>query len=665
MAPVGVGGKLSCNVEAPLSPPFPASASLSLSLDVDAIMSKPSVGLLSSEDDYADAQLGTCHALEQVISAAVGSLSKAGVGLQRGLMDTAVEVSLETRLRNEDADMARAGHSLYDACSGLGVALVSLAASLSGDVLTPIQDMHRSVDADRAERRNTLKKLREQEMLCSSALTESLNRRDNARAGLQGAMRKRDKKNLQVECAVDKRKSLGGWLRGGRRGVNEADTLPSELNIQRAANVQALSIEELAVRTDEAAIARRKAEEGAKAFSETLRHVDVARKSLLRSSLSRCAGAWDETADVLRQTAQHFRDNVQGLLRAADVQPTFYRTTSSATGLPSARQRHSVGVSTDPVDGVSGGVSAAVHHGQVACSAFGVAASVGKAAEAGASLVADVDGNIDDKSDMSAALQDVLPSGAATITGDALRDNGFGSATIADPHVATVTSVEEAATPNLLNGIIAPENQRFGFYKETIQAETPHGRNGIHDMLAVATTKAAVAEKAVEDVPVMMAAEMLTTDARGAWSLADVACLAGDGGADESESESPFSAPSVPCSQSPSAFASRQVAAKRAACGACAPRNFWTDSLGACDSSLASSPLASDRLTGCLEASSLEWRPFGNPFEDGDDSHEGSVLCEVTDPGCDGSVFAKCEVSRTSMSAPLRDSMRRLVDSPR
>lgn len=268
---------------------------------------------MEEEEDLASARLLTCQLLAEVVSSTAASLMEAGSALQRGLREaSAAGTSLEARLKAEDAPTASAGQGLVEACRGLGVVVVGLASALSGGILAPLQELLRGVEADRAERQEELTRLRQSELFCSNTLTECLQKKDRARAGLQGALRERDKTQRELE-----RKRSLGWL---KRRPDEA-AASAESKLQRAASLQTAAIEELAVRTDEAMLARMRAQQGALALSETLGYIDIARKNLLRVAFGKCAMAWEEAARALQSSADEFRGSARQLDQATPECP--------------------------------------------------------------------------------------------------------------------------------------------------------------------------------------------------------------------------------------------------------------------------------------------------------------------------------------------------------
>lgn len=244
-------------------------------------------------------QVLTCSALAEMVSMTVTTLTEAGSGLQRGTTGSA----LDGQLSLEDPAMASAGRLLLGACAGLGVTMISFAATLSGQVLVPLQELHQRILAEHARKREDVVRLRQHELVCSNALTDALQRRDRARSGLQGAMREQDRKGKEHS-----EKKKGGWFAKRR-----SDEVREDSKLKRAACEQTAAIEELAERTDEAAVARLRAEESVRALNAAYERVDAERKRLLHVSLSRCAGPWEEAAAALRDTSQRFRREAERL----------------------------------------------------------------------------------------------------------------------------------------------------------------------------------------------------------------------------------------------------------------------------------------------------------------------------------------------------------------
>lgn len=255
--------------------------------------------LLPGEDDrmaLAETQLTTCQTLVQVLGSAVAILSEAGSSLQRCMAQEIDGIHIDTHMASEDALMACAGSSLLGACKGIGILLIGFAATLSSEVAAPLRELHTRLEDDSARRREELRALRQQEMNCSQALTESQQRQDKARAGLQGAIQDQER---------GKKKS-SGWLFKSKDKDGEAHQANK---LQKAANQQAAAVEELALRTDEAMLARLQAEKGAKEYRDALDAIDVARKNVIHTSLRQCAAVWEEAANSLQSWADQFRGN--------------------------------------------------------------------------------------------------------------------------------------------------------------------------------------------------------------------------------------------------------------------------------------------------------------------------------------------------------------------
>lgn len=205
--------------------------------------------------------------------------------------------------------MAETSETFLDALKSLGAVLISLASSLCREVLNPLEKFHREADADRLQQKAELDELRRKELSCSNALTECLQRRDRARAELQSALRERDRTEQKTS---EKRKGLARLT----RRPAEDSLAAAEMKLQKAATNQTASIDELAVRTEEAAVARARADGGAVALSEVLSYVVDVRTSLFATSLRRCAKTWEESASSLNKTARECRNRARQLPRA-------------------------------------------------------------------------------------------------------------------------------------------------------------------------------------------------------------------------------------------------------------------------------------------------------------------------------------------------------------
>jgi len=212
--------------------------------------------------------------------------------------------------------------------------MISFAAILSGQVLAPLQELHQRATADHTRKRDEVLRLYQHEMACSSALNDSLQRRDRARTGLQGIVWEQERKRKG-----DKKKgSLGSWLTKQLRSDGHMHTDETEeVRLQRAAAAQTAAIQELASCTDAAAMARVHAEEAASALDQVCTGIDRRRKSVLGASLSCCAETWEEVARSLHATAQCLRRDsaqLQSALQSSESEKAHGSESCTTSGAP-------------------------------------------------------------------------------------------------------------------------------------------------------------------------------------------------------------------------------------------------------------------------------------------------------------------------------------------
>ncbi|OLP90229.1 hypothetical protein AK812_SmicGene28231 [Symbiodinium microadriaticum] len=203
---------------------------------------------------------------------------------------------------------------MQDACSSLGAVLISLASAMSQSLLLPLESFHRGASADHLRKKAALDGLREQELSCSNSVTESLQKRDRARVGLQSAMREQEKAQKK---AGEKKKGLARFTRGD----GEKDIAAAEMKVQKAASAQTASIEELASRTEEANEARLLRESATKEVDLLLSYIETVRTRLLSRCLNSCALAYGEAAKNLRKSAADLQSQVSFLRQAQSTRP--------------------------------------------------------------------------------------------------------------------------------------------------------------------------------------------------------------------------------------------------------------------------------------------------------------------------------------------------------
>lgn len=265
----------------------------------------------------ATAYLWTCQALVEAMSAVVAILTAAGSELQRGLAEKPPAAAAATDGRDsdrlpipvhlavdEDDATAAAVQGLVGTCGALGVMLIGLASSVSSDVVAPLTKLRQRLQAEQASCRDEFLRLRQHELACSAALTESLQRRDKAHIGLQGALRDRDRKEREKS---GKSMSMNlAWMTRQLRSDEEA-AASAESKLRRAALAQTAAIEELAERTEEAALARIRAERAEEALTEALQRIRPECAAALETSIGRFAEALDEAAGSLHEAAVRLR----------------------------------------------------------------------------------------------------------------------------------------------------------------------------------------------------------------------------------------------------------------------------------------------------------------------------------------------------------------------
>eukprot|EP00439_Symbiodinium_sp_Y106_P075255 s326_g14.t2 len=262
------------------------------------------------EVDHAAQKLMTVSCTAKVAEAVVAALTDAGSRLQR--CSTACILPKESRslaacLKQEDEVTA-------DACSNLGAVLISLASAMSQSLLLPLESFHRGASADHVRKKAALDGLRERELSCSNSVTESLQKRDRARVGLQSAMREQEKTQKK---AGEKKKGLARFTRGD----GEKDIAAAEMKVQKAASAQTASIEELASRTEEANEARLLRESATKEVDLLLSYIETVRTRLLSRCLNSCALAYGEAAKNLRKSAADLQSQVSFLRQSQSTRP--------------------------------------------------------------------------------------------------------------------------------------------------------------------------------------------------------------------------------------------------------------------------------------------------------------------------------------------------------
>ncbi|CAL1135903.1 unnamed protein product [Cladocopium goreaui] len=247
-------------------------------------------------DQCAQHLMAIAHTTE-VAKAVVAVLADAGSRLQRC---STSKLNPELGKDCEEA-MSVASRSFLDACGGLGAVLIGMASAISQNVMLPLESFHRNAFADHARKAKALEELRRKELSCSNAVTEE---------------------KTEKKATEKKKSSLASRFRDG-----EKDMAAAELKVHKAATAQTASIEELAIRTEEANEARVVRETASKDVRLLQSNVDFVRSRLLARCLKSSAGAWAEAAKEIQQGAEKLRVQVSKLRSSLDGAP-------GRTGLP-------------------------------------------------------------------------------------------------------------------------------------------------------------------------------------------------------------------------------------------------------------------------------------------------------------------------------------------
>ena len=128
---------------------------------------------------------------------------------------------LSASFEAEEKELCRC---IFDACGSLGASLVTLAAALTGDFLTPLGRLLREVRQQREELLRELQRLEQQELTCSS--------------GVQETQRRKEKVSAELKERARQPHGLSSWMKKGNK-------------LRAAARAQTEAVEELAGRLDE------------------------------------------------------------------------------------------------------------------------------------------------------------------------------------------------------------------------------------------------------------------------------------------------------------------------------------------------------------------------------------------------------------------------------
>jgi len=244
-------------------------------------------GDVLTADGLVHTRIHGCSSLLGATRTTARILASAGRELQRAMRSIHSDSTFKRSLVSEyGPPMVRAGNKLIKAYHGLGATLVDLAIVLASDMVDPLQDIQRVIQEDTESYRADLAALEQAEA----------QRDDEARDSRQ----KKDQVSLQLKTTLNE----GDKLQSGLPGFLSRFTASKiELQMQQAAVIQTSAVEELAIRTEQAILARREREAALMSFQELLFAVDQKAMLMLKPTLLRCATAWTSAGQVLSKMA--------------------------------------------------------------------------------------------------------------------------------------------------------------------------------------------------------------------------------------------------------------------------------------------------------------------------------------------------------------------------
>lgn len=276
----------------------------------------PTVELYQLDRDVCS-ELATCHALVEAVDIAIAALSEAGSNLQRKISEV------------KSADLPdEVAPCVLKAFSTVGVELVGLAAALTGEVVRPIQDLVQAIEVDHEQGRLRLDELRHQEVLCSNAFQEQKRRKEQALQGLATALLTCQK--LEEDQPIQR----SSWFFPFDRSSYSATG--AEAKLQDIANEQNKVLKAFADATEDAEEAKLNAREAERSFRERLTLFKMERRSLLKSCLRRCSGAWGKMGESFRNRAADMSSTATALEDAQGCDSTMVSICPEATREPSA-----------------------------------------------------------------------------------------------------------------------------------------------------------------------------------------------------------------------------------------------------------------------------------------------------------------------------------------
>lgn len=243
--------------------------------------------VLRTLEAEAEAKLKTCGCLMQSLQKAAEALNGCGNTLQREVLQSSRPLAKSFAEEGGEEEMHPSeeySSCIFRACESLGAALLTLAAALTGDLLTPLNELRRHMTHERKELQEELERLQQREMLCCEAMAESVARKEKVSSELQ--------ERLQQSQEKGREKRLVRWIL--------KKTSKAEGKLQAAAHAQTAAVEELAGRLDQLALVQSQRREAAEAFSGLLARLAQQRWQLLQHGLQSCRRAWSEGAEVLQ-----------------------------------------------------------------------------------------------------------------------------------------------------------------------------------------------------------------------------------------------------------------------------------------------------------------------------------------------------------------------------
>eukprot|EP00929_Paragymnodinium_shiwhaense_P042034 TRINITY_DN21827_c0_g1_i2.p1 TRINITY_DN21827_c0_g1~~TRINITY_DN21827_c0_g1_i2.p1 ORF type:complete len:566 (-),score=158.65 TRINITY_DN21827_c0_g1_i2:236-1933(-) len=250
---------------------------------------------LSAAEAQTARRLRKCKEVAAAVSAVVDTLGAAASSLQKAL--PIEEPQLRTPRCTKTADpVDDVADQLFAACRSMGLALISIAASLTSKVQKPLSDLQRAVGADYKRQSADLADLTRLHALSEEAAAESLEVKERVLGELQASLKQ------SPGDGDDASKAPFGWI----RRLNP-QTILAEARLQKNMALQSGVVEEYTKRAEEASELGDQVIAGAEAFVEVLSAVDYAVMAAFCSALGDCAGAWQAAASSLQDSARHLR----------------------------------------------------------------------------------------------------------------------------------------------------------------------------------------------------------------------------------------------------------------------------------------------------------------------------------------------------------------------